>query len=126
MVLQDVVTTQIGPDSVHFRGSYWWRYELVFHCFWGSRNRSSNLIGQPIQDTAVLQRVRRDLKGHLQTGVQLITDAFDMHELSHGVLGLSLQDPLTSDDPFGYPRGVHRFTVPFPRRHWSYGLTPAG
>jgi len=94
VVLQKVVPVNTKRDLA----TYWWRYDFVFYCFWGGLYPT--LKGQSLEDRDTLHRVESDLNRSLRRGLQAMTYAFDLHAQSNGILGLSLIDPLTSDNAF--------------------------
>lgn len=95
VVLQEVIPTNIWRDLA----SHWWRYDLVFHCYWGEL-WNKDRKGDPLVDPDTLDKVRSDLNRSLRRGLQTVVNAFDLWALSNGVLGVTLLDPTTGDNPF--------------------------
>jgi len=95
VVLQEVIPTNIWRDLA----SHWWRYDLVFHCFWGEL-LDKDKAGDALVDPDTLRKVQSDLNRSLRRGLQTVVNAFDLWTLSGNVLGVTLLDPTVGDDPF--------------------------
>lgn len=76
-----------------------WQYQLLFHCHHGEGAEDPTLVGTPIVEEAQLRSIKQDLNQYLRKAVDLIR-AFDLLELSNGVLGVSVGDPAQAVIPF--------------------------
>jgi hypothetical protein len=94
----------IPLDIIHNPSSWWWKYDIVFDCYWGERNqdnfnRNNSSVGSKIEDEITLRKIELDLKRYLALGIDTL-NLFRIQEASHGLLALSQEDPRKSDTPF--------------------------
>jgi hypothetical protein len=94
----------IPNDIVHNPASWWWKYDMVFDCYWGERNhenfnRNNSDVGSKIDDEVTLRKIELDLKRYLAQGIDTL-NLFGIQEASRGLLALSQEDPRESDTPF--------------------------
>jgi len=92
VVHQDTYAENIRRNDA----SWWWRYHLIFYCFWGDADPSKT--GQLIDET-ILRKIKVDLYRYLRNGFDTVR-VFGFHEQSHGLLGLAIEDPRTAMIPF--------------------------
>ena len=96
VVFQEVLATNIWRDLA----THWWRYDFVFYCYWGPQWQPPDRVGLPLDDPIAKRQVQLDLNRSLRRALQLIANSFNLWERSNGVLGITLIDPTTVDNPF--------------------------
>lgn len=89
---------------IHNPASWWWKYDIVFDCYWGERNqdnfnRNNASAGSKIDDEIALRKIELDIKRYMAQGIDTL-NLFGIQEASHGLLALSQEDPQESDTPF--------------------------
>lgn len=94
VVLQQIIPTKLRVDLAN----YWWRYELIFECYWGDAYQKQ---GDPIFEPDMILQIKQELNQYLRLAIQIFSTSFDIYYLSHGILGVSWEDPTTADEPFG-------------------------
>jgi hypothetical protein len=67
----------IPNDIVHNPASWWWKYDMVFDCYWGERNhenfnRNNSDVGSKIDDEVTLRKIELDLKRYLAQGIDTL------------------------------------------------------
>lgn len=101
----EIIHQRTIPSEIkHNPASWWWRYDFIFYCYWGELNetgfnRNNESFGSPINDALTLDTIKNDLKKYLGEGLETLS-VFDFHESSHGLLGMSQEDPRYSATPF--------------------------
>lgn len=100
-----LVHQQTDPKSIYLnQSSWWWQYDLIFLCYWGSGNatninRNFSSIGSPISDKSTLNKIQVDLKRYMAQGVESLA-GLGIPEATRGLIALSQENPLNSDTPF--------------------------
>jgi hypothetical protein len=104
VVFQNTITERIEL----YDASWWWQYQLIFHCFWGDNTdvllggggNERRVSGTPIGNAKILRQIRRDLNRYLRNCIESVSNVLELTGQSRGVLGVSIEDPRTSMTPF--------------------------
>lgn len=112
IVFQYVTATQVKNNN---DVSWWFQYQLVFFCFYGSAHQDK--VRQPItkydmvsitttngtsstkSNIYKLRSIEQRLNYYLRECIDFV-NLFEIRQLSYGVLGVSVQDPRESTTPF--------------------------